>query len=207
MSNHYRGLSPSIQQLIEALQCLPGVGPKSAERMTWQLLQHKTTQAQQLADNLQKALQTVQPCQQCNMLCDDSHCPYCRNPKRDPHVLCVVESPSDVLAFEQTASYQGRYFVLKGALSPIDGLGPTQVGIPKLLTLITEHPITEVVLATNPTVEGEATAHFIAEQLKSRKVILSRLAHGIPMGGHLQYLDGHTLRHAFTERKQLTDIC
>jgi recombination protein RecR len=201
--NNKPGLSHGICQLIDALQCLPGVGSKSAERMTWQLLQHQTAQARHLAHSIEHALDTVNPCQSCNMLCDELTCEYCRHPGRDPQVLCVVESPSDVLALEQTASYRGRYFVLKGHLSPIDGLGPNEIDIPKLFALVTEHPITEVILATNPTVEGEATAHYIAEQLKSKHITTSRIAHGVPMGGHLHYLDSHTLRHAFIERKRL----
>jgi recombination protein RecR len=200
--------SPLIDQLIDAFRRLPGVGPKSAQRMVLHFLEKDRNGGKALAEALQAAMDGVGHCEKCRTLSEDKLCRICLNPSRDQSILCVVETPADVFAIEQTASYKGLYFVLMGHLSPIDGIGPDELGIAALLTTVNDSAITEVILATNPTVEGEATAYYIAEQLKSpalkeRGLKVSRIAHGVPVGGELEYIDGGTLVHSLAGRQLL----
>lgn len=195
--------SPLVDQLIEALRCLPGVGPKSAQRMAFHLLERDREGAFRLAQKLAQAIKDVGHCQQCRTLCETDLCRICADPKRDASKLCVVESPSDVLAIEQTNLFRGRYFVLMGHLSPIDGIGPQDIGIDLLVRQVKEHQIEELIMATNPTVEGEATAHYIASQLEALSVSITRIAHGVPLGGELEFVDGGTLAHALRGRQSL----
>lgn len=195
--------SPLIDQLVDALRCLPGVGPKSAQRMALHLLEREREGGAQLAKTLAQAVLEVKHCQQCRILCEVDTCKICADPGRDAALLCVVESPADVLAIEQTGLYRGRYFVLMGHLSPIDGIGPQEIGIDHLLERINQSSVQEIIMATNPTVEGEATAHYIADQIKSMQITISRIAHGVPLGGELEYVDGGTLAHAFQGRRAL----
>lgn len=192
--------SPLIQQLIHALRCLPGVGPRTAQRMAFQLLARDRDNGLALAKILQQALQEVGHCQQCRNFSETAVCTLCKNPRRDAHVLCIVESPADVMAIEQLGSYHGFYFVLMGHLSPLDGIGPSEIGLHALLERVQNESIQEVILATNSTVEGEATAHYISTLLKNQNIICSRIAHGVPMGGELEYLDGGTLARALAAR-------
>lgn len=194
---------PLIDELISALRVLPGVGQKSAQRMALHLLESNRSGAVNLSRALAAAAEKVQHCERCRNLTDEVLCRICRDERRDRSILCVVESPSDLLAIEQGHYFKGGYFVLSGSLSPIDGRGPEQIGIPALLDLIKEGTVKELILATNPTIEGEATAHFINEILASSEVLVTRLAHGIPLGGELGYVDGGTLSHAFSGRKPL----
>lgn len=198
--------SPLIDQLVQALRCLPSVGPKSAQRMAFHLLERNREAGMQLAEILQIALTQVGHCRQCNTLSELEICGICSDARRDQQTLCVVESPADVLALEQAGSYRGVYFVLMGHLSPIDGIGPEEIGIDRLLERVDARSdqmqkINEVILATNPTVEGEATAYYITEQVKSRGVLVSRIAHGVPLGGELEYVDSGTLAHALSGRR------
>jgi recombination protein RecR len=200
--------SPLIQQLIDAFRRLPGVGTKSAQRMVLHFLERDREGGRKLAAALTAAMDGVGQCQQCRTLSETELCAICAHPGRDQHTLCVVETPADVYAVEQTAAYRGLYFVLMGHLSPIDGIGPEQLGIAALVELVETKVINEVILATNPTVEGEATAWYIAEQLKlptlqARGLRISRIAHGVPMGGELEYIDGSTLMHSLTGRQLL----
>jgi len=196
-------LSPNIDQLIEALRCLPGVGPKSAQRMTFHLLERNRDGGQQLAAALTNALDNVHHCQRCRILSETELCKRCDDDRREQDKLCIVEMPSDVLAIEQATHYKGQYFVLSGHLSPLDGIGPEELGILQLITLLDEQNITEVILATNPTVEGEATAHYLSQLAHDRNIHVTRLAHGIPLGGELEYIDSGTLSHAFSGRETL----
>ena len=193
--------SPLTKQLIDALRGLPGVGPKSAQRLAFHLLA-KSGQAKgkSLADALQQAIAKVGYCQLCRNYTEHDTCDLCCHSKRDPSVLCIVESPADVSALEQTSSYRGLYFVLHGHLSPLDGIGPNEIGIPDLLQRLTKEPVTELIIATNPTMEGKATAHYIATHVDREKITCSRIAHGVPIGGELEYLDGGTLSHALQSR-------
>jgi recombination protein RecR len=195
--------SPLINRLIEDLRCLPGVGPKSAQRMAFHLLERDREGAQKLAQSLLEAAEQVGHCSQCRTLSETDICPLCANTGRENHLLCVVESPADVRAIEQATQYRGRYFVLMGHLSPLDGIGPAEIGLDLLDTRLAEGSVSEIILATNPTVEGEATAHYISEMARVHGVISSRIAHGVPLGGELEYVDGGTLSHAFTGRRQL----
>lgn len=192
--------SPLINQLIEALRILPGVGRKSAQRMALQLLERNRQGALHLANSLSQAMEHVGYCHMCHTLTEQTLCPQCAAPNRDDALLCIVEGPLDVYAIEQTG-YQGRYFVLKGHLSPLDGLGPEAIGIPELLKRIEGATFTEVILATNSTVEGEATAHYIAQLLTAKGHTVSRIAHGVPLGGELELVDGGTLSHALAGRR------
>jgi recombination protein RecR len=198
--------SPLISNLIAALRCLPGVGPKSAQRMAFHILERNRDNGSTLAQALQQAIATVGHCQRCRMLSENPLCQICNNPKRDEHLLCVVESPADVIALEQAGAYRGFYFVLMGHLSPLDGIGPQEIGIDVLLQRIEQAEIQEIILATNPTVEGEATAHYITNLLKDKKIRCTRIAYGVPLGGELEYLDGGTLAKAFTARTLLSEI-
>jgi len=194
-------LSTRLAGLIDALRALPGVGPKTAQRMAFHLLQEDRAGAQCLADALGTALAAVRRCERCRMLTEAELCAICSSPQRDSALLCVVESAADVLAIEQSGSYRGRYFVLMGHLSPLDGIGPEQLGARELDALLAAGGVEELILATNSTVEGEATAHFLGELAQRRGVRASRIAHGVPMGGELEYVDGGTLAHALSGRQ------
>lgn len=195
--------SPLIDELVSSFRCLPGVGAKTAQRMALHLLERDRSGASLLAKAIENAVANVGHCQRCRTLTEESICQLCNNPRRDKTQLCVVETPADVIAIEQTSSYGGLYFVLHGHLSPIDGLGPEEIGLPPLFELLAEEDISELVIATNPTVEGEATAHYISSHAKSLDIKVSRIAHGVPLGGELEYVDGGTLAHAFAGRRQL----
>lgn len=194
---------PALQHLIESLRCLPGVGPKSALRMAYYLLQRDRKGASGLANALSNALETVGHCQLCNNFSEQPVCPVCASQKRDASILCVVEMPTDVMMLEQTQSYDGLYFVLMGRLSPLDGVGPKEINLDKLIKRAQTNTIQEVILATNYTVEGEATAHYIIELLKARNIKVSRIARGLPMGGELEYVDSGTLAQAIVERRDI----
>jgi len=194
---------PLIDQLIEALQCLPGVGPKSAQRMTLHLLERDRGGGRFLADAIAQALDRVGRCNLCRNLSEEPVCPICANPRRDRGLLCVVETPADVFAVEQAGGYDGLYFVLLGRLSPLDGIGPAELGLDLLAERARTENFREVILATKPTVEGDATAYYIGEQLCEAGVSVSRIAHGVPLGGELEYVDGGTLQHAFLGRKSV----
>jgi recombination protein RecR len=193
--------SPALARLIEALRCLPGVGPKSAQRMAFHILERNRTGGSELANALTLALQSVGHCQRCRMLTEGALCPVCASRQRDAALLCVVETPADVIAVEQSGGFRGQYFVLMGHLSPLDGIGPEQLGLGLLEARFAEGEVREVILATNPTVEGEATAHFIGELAALRGVKATRIAHGVPVGGELEYVDGGTLAHAIAGRQ------
>ncbi len=195
--------SPLINRLIEDLRCLPGIGPKSAQRMAFHLLERDREGATRLAASLVEAAERVGHCQTCRTLSETDICSLCASASRDRSLLCVVESPADVRAIEQATHYQGRYFVLMGHLSPLDGIGPADLGLEQLDNRLSEGNITEVILATNPTVEGEATAHYISEMVKTYDIASTRIAHGVPIGGELEYVDSGTLSHAFSGRRQL----
>ncbi|MFI2812304.1 MULTISPECIES: recombination mediator RecR [Microbulbifer] len=192
--------SPLIEELIRALRCLPGVGPKSAQRMAMYLLERDRDAAGLLARTLEQAVEKVGRCTQCRTLTEQERCALCASTRRDDSSLCVVETPADVLAIEQAGNYHGRYFVLHGHLSPIDGVGPADLGIDLLEQRLDREPVQELIVATNPTVEGEATAQFIAERARDRGIAVTRIAHGVPIGGELEYIDGGTLAHAFNSR-------
>ena len=195
--------SPAVARLIDALRALPGVGPKTAQRMAFHLLQDGRDGARRLAEGLESALADVRRCDRCRMFTESELCAICASPQRDGALLCVVESPADVVAVEQSGGYRGRYFVLMGHLSPLDGIGPEQLGIGLLEALLEGGGVQEVILATNPTVEGEATAHFLSELARARGVRATRIAHGVPIGGELEYIDGGTLAHALAGRHTL----
>lgn len=195
---------PSLIRLIETLRCLPGVGPKSAQRMAFHLLEKDRNGAAAIADALQKAVANVGRCERCRMFAEAQLCPICASPARDRSLLCVVESPADVVAIDQSGSFRGCYFVLMGHLSPLDGIGPKELGFAELERLLAEGSVTEVILATNTTVEGDATAHVIAEIATRHNVRPSRIAHGVPVGGELEYVDGGTLAHALAGRHSLS---
>ena len=192
-----------IDQLIDALRCLPGVGAKSAQRMALQLLERDRVAASHLSESIAEAVEKVGRCAECRTLTEHQVCGICSNVRRSSREICVVENPADLYAIEQAGSFQGRYFVLLGHLSPIDGIGPEQLGIDQLIERIQNTEVVEVILATNLTVEGEATAHFIADKAKALGVAVSRIAYGVPMGGELEYVDGGTLNIALQSRKAL----
>jgi recombination protein RecR len=189
-----------IGQLIESLRCLPGVGPKSAQRMAFQLLEHNREGGRQLAAALTQAMERVGNCSECRTLSEDPVCSLCASERRNRSQLCIVETPADVQALEQATGYQGLYFVLMGHLSPLDGIGPEALGLDMLEARLASGEVQELILATNPTVEGEATAHFISEMARAHAIRATRIAHGVPMGGELEYIDGGTLSHAFAGR-------
>jgi recombination protein RecR len=196
--------SALLEQLIEAFRVLPGVGGKTAQRMAYHVLEREREGGRRLAESLQSAIDKVGHCERCRDFSEDAVCATCAAPARDAQLLCAVESPADRLAIEQATGYRGRYFVLKGHLSPLDGLGPEAIGIPQLMARIEEAgTFTEVILATNPTVEGEATAHYLAQLARQHGVRPSRLAHGVPLGGELEYVDRGTLSHAFGSRSEM----
>ena len=194
---------PRLAALIDALRVLPGVGPKSAQRMVFHLLERHREEARTLARALEEAVDHVGHCQRCRMLSEAELCPICASGQRDSSVICVVETPADVMAIESATFYQGRYFVLMGRLSPLDGVGPQELGLDRLSDMLAEPGVAEVIVATNPTVEGEATAHYIAELAAAEGVKATRIAHGVPVGGELEYVDGGTLTHAFSGRRAL----
>tara|TARA_B110000977_G_scaffold43907_1_gene59615 strand:- start:2372 stop:2971 length:600 start_codon:yes stop_codon:yes gene_type:complete len=193
--------SPSLQALMDALRCLPSVGPKSAQRMTLHLLERDREGALALATALRDAVEKIGHCSLCRNFTELEICELCSDPKRDASMVCVVETPADVLAIEQSGSFRGLYFVLMGHLSPIDGVGPAEIGLEDLQQRVIDEGVGEVILATNPTVEGEATAYYVADMLQSLGVGVSRIAHGVPLGGELEYVDGSTLAHALSGRR------
>jgi recombination protein RecR len=195
---------PTLNRLIEALRCLPGVGPKSAQRMAFHLLERDRDGAREIAASVGQAIEKLGHCQRCRMFAEGELCPVCTSASRDRSLLCVVESPADVVAIEQSGSFRGCYFVLMGHLSPLDGVGPNDIGIEAFEKLLGEGEVREVILATNPTVEGEATAHFLAEVTARIGVRASRIAHGVPVGGELEYVDGGTLAHALAGRQAVS---
>jgi recombination protein RecR len=196
--------SPVLAQLIDALRCLPGVGPKSAQRMSMHLLERDRAGALALAEALRIAMDRIDHCTLCRNFSEHDVCEICSDPRRDRQTICVLETPADVLAVEQSGSYRGLYFVLMGHLSPIDGIGPAEIGLDRFQQRVIDEGITEVILATNPTVEGEATAYYLSDMLLPRGIRVSRIAHGVPLGGELEYVDGNTLAHAFSGRRQMS---
>jgi recombination protein RecR len=196
--------SPALAQLIAAFRRLPGVGPKSAQRMAFHLLERDRDGARELGRALNEAVARIGQCRRCRMLSDTELCPICANPQRDAGLVCVVESPADVVAVEQSGGFRGRYFVLMGHLSPLDGIGPNELGVAQLEALLDEGSVRELILATNPTVEGDATAHYLGELVNRRGLKASRIAHGVPVGGELEYVDGGTLAHALAGRQTIT---
>lgn len=192
----------ALERLKQALRKLPGVGPKSAQRMAFYLLGRDPDAARQIADALIAALEQVRHCRRCNNFSEDELCAICASARRNAALLCVVESPADLVSLEQAGIYNGMYFVLMGHLSPLDGIGPDELGVPRLETLLASEPIKEVILATNLTVEGEATAHYIGELARARGILATRIAHGVPVGGELEYIDRGTLARALTGRRE-----
>ena len=193
----------SLDELIEALRCLPGVGPKSAQRMAYHLLQRDLPGARRLTAALGIALERIRHCERCNSFAEDPVCAMCCSPRRDASLLCIVESPGDLLMVEQAQCYAGLYFVLMGSLSPLDGIGPREIHMDRLLARATDGVVREVVLATNFTVEGEATAHYVGELLRARGVRATRIARGLPVGGELEHVDSGTLAQALRERREV----
>ncbi|MDS4016165.1 MAG: recombination mediator RecR [Candidatus Accumulibacter sp.] len=193
----------SLEALIEALRCLPGVGPKSAQRMAYQLLQNDRPGARRLAEALQQALAAVRHCQRCNTFSETEICVRCLSTRRDASLLCVVETPVDMNMMEQTHAYSGLYYVLMGRVSPLDGIGPNELHLDRLLARCADGLVQEVIIATNYTNEGEATAHYLSEMLKARGVRVTRIARGVPVGGELEYVDAGTLAQALRERRAL----
>ena len=196
--------SPLLEELVDAFRCLPGVGPKSAQRMALHLLQYDHAGGKKLSEILGKSMQEIRNCNLCRTFCETELCHFCSNNKRDQHLLCVVESPHDILAIEQTARFNGLYFVLMGHLSPLDGIGPNELGLGILSERFAKNTIKEIIIATSLTVEGRTTAHYIAELAKKHNIQSSSLAQGVPLGGELEYIDSNTLAHAFSERKLIT---
>jgi recombination protein RecR len=194
---------PALEQLIDSLRCLPGVGPKSAQRMAYYLLQRDRQGANKLAIALDNALQVVDHCKLCNTFSEQPICPLCESDQRDSTVLCVVEMPTDLMMLESTRAYNGMYFVLMGRLSPLDGVGPKEIHLDKLIKRAQDGVVQEVILATNYTVEGDATAHYISELLRARGIKVSRIARGMPMGGEIEYVDSGTLAQAMLERRSI----
>jgi recombination protein RecR len=197
--------SPLLSELIEALRCLPGVGAKTAQRMAFHVLERDRVGAKRLAEKLSAAVERIGNCTRCRTFTEAVVCTTCTNSARDATLLCVVETPADQLAIEQATGYRGRYFVLLGRLSPLDGLGPKELGLDLLAARLGEGEVKELIVATNPTVEGEATAHLLSQLARSAGVRATRLAHGVPLGGELEYVDRGTLAHAFGGRQNLND--
>ncbi|MFK2894013.1 recombination mediator RecR [Dyella flagellata] len=195
--------SPLLSELIEALRCLPGVGGKSAQRMAFHLLERERERGLKLAHVLREAMQKIGHCTRCRNFSETPVCAICASSSRDRQVLCVVESPTDLAAIEQATGFRGQYFVLMGRLSPLDGLGPEELGLGLLSERLAEGEVEELILATNPTVEGEATAHYLAQLAHAAGIRPTRLAHGVPLGGELEYVDRGTLAHAFGSRQSV----
>jgi recombination protein RecR len=191
----------TLEELIESLRCLPGVGPKSAQRMAFHLLQRDHPGAKRLAQALDQALSLVHHCERCNNFTEETVCELCRSPRRDPALLCVVETPADLLMMEQSQAYNGHYFVLMGRLSPLDGIGPKDIHLDRLAKRALDGTVKETILATNFTAEGEATAHYIGELLSPRGITVTRIARGLPVGGELEHVDSGTLAQAVIERR------
>lgn len=194
---------PLLDQLVEALRCLPGVGPKSAQRMALHLLERDRDGGRQLAGVLAAAMERIGRCGQCRNFTEEELCGICANPRRDASLLCIVESPSDVLAIESATGFQGHYFVLMGRLSPLDGVGPAELGLEELARRLEDRAPAEVIVATNPTVEGEATAYYLQRMARRLGIRVSRIAHGVPLGGELEFTDQSTIAHAFSSRQAL----
>ncbi|KTD39207.1 recombinational DNA repair protein RecR [Legionella nautarum] len=193
----------TLSRLVDALRCLPGVGPKSAQRMVFHLLQHQRQRGLQLAACLEQAMLSIRHCTRCNNYTEQDLCKLCQNPVRDLSTICVVENPADVAAIEQSNAFNGGYYVLMGKISPLDGLGPEDIGLPQLRDLIVNEGIKEVILALSPTIEGQTTVHFIHELLREYPLHISQLAHGIPSGGELEFLDGNTISNALRNRARV----
>lgn len=193
----------TLEELIQALRCLPGIGPKSAQRMAFHLLQRDHSGAARLAAALGRSLELIRHCERCNTFAEEPLCALCRSPRRSAHLLCVVETPADLLMMEQAECYQGLYFVLMGRLSPLDGIGPRDIHLDRLLQRAGDGQVSEVIIATNFTVEGEATAHYIGELLLARGLDVTRIARGLPVGGELEHVDSGTLAQAMVERRAL----
>ncbi len=191
-----------LDELMESLRCLPGVGPKSAQRMAFHLLERDREGGRRLARVLAESMDRIGHCERCRTFSEKALCNLCANPNRDAAQICVVETPAEVMAIEQAASYSGRYFVLGGRLSPLDGIGPREIGLDLLQQRLRAGGVEELILATNPTVEGEATAHYIGDMARQQGVRVTRIAHGVPLGGELEYVDGGTLSHAFAGRRE-----
>ena len=189
-----------LEQLIQSLRCLPGVGPKSAQRMALHLLERDRDGGKHLSTVLEEAMERIGRCRICRNLTEQEICLICGNDQRDRTQLCIVESPSDVIAIEQATGYRGRYFVLMGHLSPLDGIGPAELGLDQLGEQLNKHPPAEMIIATNPTVEGEATAYYLQRMAQKNGVSVSRIAHGVPLGGELEFTDQSTIAHAFSSR-------
>ena len=194
-----------LEQLIEALRVLPGVGPKSAQRMAYHVLEREREGGKRLAETLAAAVERVGHCKRCRDFSESELCAICASASRDTQLLCAVESPADRMAIEQATGYRGLYFVLQGRLSPLDGIGPRELGLDALSQRMAEGAVQELIIATNPTVEGEATAHYLAQLARQHAVRPSRLAHGLPLGGELEYVDRGTLSHAFGSRVEIAD--
>ena len=197
--------SPLLTELIEALRCLPGVGAKTAQRMAFHVLERDRAGGMRLAERLAAAVERIGNCSRCRTFSEAAVCSMCASPVRDATLLCVVETPADQLAIEQATGYRGHYFVLLGRLSPLDGLGPKELGLDLLAARLAEGEVKELIVATNPTVEGEATAHMLSQLARGAGVRATRLAHGVPLGGELEYVDRGTLAHAFGGRQNLID--
>ncbi|MDE1885068.1 MAG: recombination mediator RecR [Xanthomonadaceae bacterium] len=197
--------STLLNELIDALRCLPGVGAKTAQRMAFHVLERDRAGARRLAEKLAAAAERIGNCTRCRTFSEETICALCANPARDASLLCVVETPADQLAIEQATGFRGRYFVLLGRLSPLDGFGPGELGLDQLAARLTEGEVRELIVATNPTVEGEATAHMLSQIARQAGVRATRLAHGVPLGGELEYIDRGTLAHAFGSRQNLEE--
>ena len=195
-------MSPLLQQLIDALKCLPGVGPKSAQRMAFYLLERDPEGAKNLSSVLIEAVEKIGHCSMCRTLSETELCDICNSTSRDSAALCVIETPADIFAIEHTAEFRGKYFVLMGHLSPLDGIGPVELGLDLLQARLANGEVKELILATNPTVEGEATAHYISNMAAKHQILTTRIAHGVPLGGELEYIDAGTLAHAFSGRQR-----
>lgn len=196
-------MSPLLTQLIESLRCLPGVGAKTAQRMAFALLERDRDRAAELASTLAEALERIGRCKGCRTLSEEPLCRQCSAADRLDSQLCVVESPADILVIEQATDFRGRYFVLMGRLSPLDGIGPAELGLDAFEARLDEGQVAELIVATNPTIEGEATAHYLGELCRQRGIAVTRLAHGVPLGGELEFIDAGTLAHAFASRRKL----
>jgi recombination protein RecR len=197
--------SPLLNELIDALRCLPGVGAKTAQRMAFHVLERDRAGARKLAEQLAAAVERIGNCTRCRTFSEEKICALCASAARDAQTLCVVETPADQLAIEQATGFRGRYFVLLGRLSPLDGLGPRELGLDLLGARLAEGEVRELIVATNPTVEGEATAHLLSQIARQAGVRATRLAHGVPLGGELEYIDRGTLAHAFGSRQNLEE--
>lgn len=195
--------SPLLLRLIDSLRCMPGIGQKSAQRIAFHLLERDRDGARVLSSALLEAVTGIKHCKQCRMFAEDDLCTICSTPSRDEGLLCAVESPADVMAVEDATGYRGHYFVLMGHLSPLDGVGPSELGLDALEQRLAAGTVKELIIATNPTVEGDATAHYLAELAAQQNVAASRIAHGVPLGGELEYVDGGTLSHAFSGRRMV----